>query len=136
MGFAQHRPGLHRLTLTQNPLTAAPAPEEESSASGLAQTLFLGSLFGLWYLFNIWFNIYNKQVLKTFPHPLTITAFQFLVGGLVACATWVLGLHKKPEATVETVCVCVWGLGGRGGETLRLCGLGMPRMSWCRGSGE
>jgi solute carrier family 35 protein E1 len=26
------------------------------------KTLWLGSLFGLWYLFNIYFNIYNKQV--------------------------------------------------------------------------
>lgn len=29
--------------------------------SELAATLKLGSLFGLWYLFNIYFNIYNKQ---------------------------------------------------------------------------
>lgn len=28
----------------------------------LHQTLLLGSFFGLWYLFNIYFNIYNKQV--------------------------------------------------------------------------
>lgn len=30
--------------------------------SKLGETLVLGSLFGLWYLFNIYFNIYNKQV--------------------------------------------------------------------------
>jgi len=38
---------------------AAPTAEE---GGGLMKTLWLGSLFGLWYLFNIYFNIYNKQV--------------------------------------------------------------------------
>ncbi|KAL9314119.1 hypothetical protein ACSQ67_019571 [Phaseolus vulgaris] len=36
------------------------APAENSQ---LLKTLQLGALFGLWYLFNIYFNIYNKQVL-------------------------------------------------------------------------
>ncbi|RZR76990.1 hypothetical protein BHM03_00001921 [Ensete ventricosum] len=37
---------------------------DKAAAPGgdLLQTLLLGSLFGLWYLFNIYFNIYNKQV--------------------------------------------------------------------------
>jgi solute carrier family 35, member E1 len=39
---------------------AAAAGEEGSG--GLSKTLQLGALFGLWYLFNIYFNIYNKQV--------------------------------------------------------------------------
>ena len=34
----------------------------EEAGGGLAKTLQLGALFGLWYLFNIYFNIYNKQV--------------------------------------------------------------------------
>lgn len=38
---------------------AAPKAEE---GGGLVKTLWLGSLFALWYLFNIYFNIYNKQV--------------------------------------------------------------------------
>ena len=38
---------------------AAPSAEE---GGGFMKTLWLGSLFGLWYLFNIYFNIYNKQV--------------------------------------------------------------------------
>lgn len=36
--------------------------DDEASKSKLKDTLVLGSLFGLWYLFNIYFNIYNKQV--------------------------------------------------------------------------
>ncbi|KAI8527830.1 hypothetical protein RHMOL_Rhmol12G0104600 [Rhododendron molle] len=35
--------------------------EEDAKASSLSKTLELGSLFGLWFLCNIYFNIYNKQ---------------------------------------------------------------------------
>jgi solute carrier family 35 protein E1 len=35
---------------------------ESAESSGLSKTVELGALFGLWYLFNIYFNIYNKQV--------------------------------------------------------------------------
>ncbi|THU64425.1 hypothetical protein C4D60_Mb01t26320 [Musa balbisiana] len=37
------------------------AASKDAGGGGLLQTLQLGSLFGLWYLFNIYFNIYNKQ---------------------------------------------------------------------------
>jgi solute carrier family 35 protein E1 len=47
---------------------------------------------------------YNKQVLKAFPYPVTITAFQFLIGSLLSCLMWLVGLHKKPEGNfVENV---------------------------------
>ena len=44
--------------------TAVPdsAGEDASAGGNLRKTLELGLLFGLWYLFNIYFNIYNKQV--------------------------------------------------------------------------
>ena len=35
---------------------------EAPPAESLTKTLQLGALFGMWYLFNIYFNIYNKQV--------------------------------------------------------------------------
>lgn len=46
-------------------------------ASQWTKTLQLGSLFGLWYLFNIYFNIYNKQVQthpRLRPHSLQFRA--------------------------------------------------------------
>jgi solute carrier family 35 protein E1 len=73
-----------------------PAATSEAKAAKLAETLQLGALFGLWYMFNICFNIYNKQVLKVFPYPITITSLQFAVGGVIALATWATGLHKRP----------------------------------------
>ncbi|KAK1407232.1 hypothetical protein QVD17_38846 [Tagetes erecta] len=69
------------------------APEK----SKLLETLLLGSLFGLWYLFNIYFNIYNKQVLKVFPSPITMTTIQFAVGSVIVFLMWTLNLHKRPK---------------------------------------
>ncbi|XP_010248507.1 PREDICTED: triose phosphate/phosphate translocator, non-green plastid, chloroplastic-like [Nelumbo nucifera] len=70
---------------------------DESAKSNSIQTLVLGTLFGLWYLFNIYFNIYNKQVLKVFPFPVTITTFQFAVGTVLVIFMWTFNLYKRPK---------------------------------------
>ncbi|KAI3763148.1 hypothetical protein L1987_53598 [Smallanthus sonchifolius] len=72
----------------------AAAAVEETKA---AETLVLGLLFGLWYLFNIYFNIYNKQVLEVLPNPVTMTAVQLAVGTFIIFMTWALNLHKWPN---------------------------------------
>ncbi len=36
----------------------------------------LGALFASWYAANIAFNLYNKQVLKVFAYPITVTQVQ------------------------------------------------------------
>ncbi|KAL8097946.1 phosphoenolpyruvate/phosphate translocator 1, chloroplastic-like [Apium graveolens] len=73
--------------------------DDEASKSKLKDTLVLGSLFGLWYLFNIYFNIYNKQVLKVFPYPVTVTAVQFAVGTVLVLFMWTTNLYKRPKIT-------------------------------------
>ncbi|KAK3121542.1 hypothetical protein QOZ80_8BG0655780 [Eleusine coracana subsp. coracana] len=73
---------------------AAKAKEE---GGGFMQTLQLGVGFALWYLFNIYFNIYNKQVLKVFPYPINITEIQFAVGSVVAVFMWITGILKRPK---------------------------------------
>ncbi|CAN0890324.1 Triose phosphate/phosphate translocator, non-green plastid, chloroplastic [Linum grandiflorum] len=70
---------------------------EENKAAALTKTLVLGSLFGLWYLFNIYFNIYNKQVLKVYPNPITVTAVQFAVGTVLVTFMWTFNLYKRPK---------------------------------------
>lgn len=52
------------------------AKEEEG---GFLRTLQLGSLFGLWYLFNIYFNLYNKQVRGM---PVSFLLIQFLISSM------------------------------------------------------
>ena len=53
-----------RLVASASAASSGKPPEEagEEGGSALAKTLQLGVFFGLWYLFNIYFNIYNKQV--------------------------------------------------------------------------
>ncbi|KAI4341396.1 hypothetical protein MLD38_026126 [Melastoma candidum] len=70
---------------------------EEKAAGGLGKTFELGLLFGLWYLFNIYFNIYNKQVLKAFHYPATITLVQFAVGSVLVILMWTFNLYKRPN---------------------------------------
>nr|GEV21756.1 triose phosphate/phosphate translocator, non-green plastid, chloroplastic-like [Tanacetum cinerariifolium] len=66
-------------------------------SNGVADTVVLGLLFAVWYLTNIYFNIYNKQVLQVFPHPLTMTAAQLAVGTFIIFLTSALNLHKWPN---------------------------------------
>ncbi|XP_006338579.1 phosphoenolpyruvate/phosphate translocator 2, chloroplastic-like [Solanum tuberosum] len=61
------------------------------------QTLQLGAMFGIWYLLNICYNIYNKQVLKVFPFPATVTASQFGCGTLLILFMWGFRLHPIPK---------------------------------------
>lgn len=81
---------------TSVPESAGDSADESSS---LLKTLQLGSLFGLWYLFNIYFNIYNKQVLKACHFPVTVTVVQFAVGTVLVTFMWALNLYKRPKIT-------------------------------------
>lgn len=48
---------------------ATPVPEnigDTNGTSGLATSLQLGAMFAIWYLLNIYFNIFNKQVIHPF----------------------------------------------------------------------
>ncbi|XWS60741.1 hypothetical protein CRYUN_Cryun07bG0061800 [Craigia yunnanensis] len=79
--------------------TAVESADEGKKSSSLAKTLELGLLFGLWYLFNIYFNIYNKQVLKVFHYPVTVTVIQFAVGTVLVALMWTFNLYKRPKIT-------------------------------------
>ncbi|KAK3236002.1 holo-[acyl-carrier-protein] synthase [Cymbomonas tetramitiformis] len=76
---------------------ASPAPEEKS----FADTALLGAFFAGWYGFNIYFNIYNKQVLSVFPFPWTCTNFQFAVGIMITTVMWATRLHKFPKVNAD-----------------------------------
>ncbi|XP_064979065.1 phosphoenolpyruvate/phosphate translocator 1, chloroplastic-like [Musa acuminata AAA Group] len=80
---------------------SASAGDGATVSGGILQTVQLGSLFGLWYLFNIYFNIYNKQVLKVFQFPLTITTVQFAVGTCLVLFMWTTNLYKRPKISAS-----------------------------------
>ncbi|EOY02454.1 Phosphoenolpyruvate/phosphate translocator 2 isoform 2 [Theobroma cacao] len=81
---------------------AASVPEnkgETKDSSGLSGTLQLGAMFAIWYLLNIYFNISNKQVLKVYTFPATVTAFQLGCGTLMILIMWASNLYHRPKLT-------------------------------------
>ncbi|GLC40869.1 holo-[acyl-carrier-protein] synthase [Pleodorina starrii] len=82
---------------------AVPSSESEGGQSELVSTLILGGMFAAWYAANIAFNLYNKQVLKVFAYPITVTQVQFLVGSAITLLSWATGLLKAPKITAATV---------------------------------
>jgi len=99
-GFRHHTT---TCSATSNPTAAASAAADGSEQGSSSKYLVLGALFAGWYLFNIWFNIFNKQVLKVFPFPITCTNLQFVVGSVLALLMWGLRLHKAPQVNKEVL---------------------------------
>ncbi|XP_047310378.1 phosphoenolpyruvate/phosphate translocator 2, chloroplastic [Impatiens glandulifera] len=79
--------------------------DESTNPRDLVRTLQLIIMFIVWYLLNIYFNIYNKQVLKVYPFPATVTAFQFGCGTVLILLMWGLKLHPIPKLTKSQVSV-------------------------------
>ncbi|CAA6671452.1 unnamed protein product [Spirodela intermedia] len=79
----------------------------KSAGGSLMKTLYVGVLVALWYLFNIYFNIYNKQVLKVYPYPVTITTAQFAVGTVFVLFSWATNIIKRPKITSSQLLVMV-----------------------------
>eukprot|EP01040_Poterioochromonas_malhamensis_P006677 gene6677-7194_t len=81
---------------------ASSAKIDESKKDGLADKLKIGALFGLWYVLNIGYNIYNKKVLNLVPKlTYTVAFLQLLIGWFYLLPVWSLGLRAAPELTSE-----------------------------------
>ncbi|KAF6988509.1 hypothetical protein CFC21_006034 [Triticum aestivum] len=82
---------------------ASPSAEGDAKpeAAGIPRTLQLGAMILVWYLLNIYFNIYNKLVLKAVPFPYTITTFQFASGSFFITLMWLFNLHPKPRLSLQ-----------------------------------
>lgn len=76
---------------------AKAAEAEEPKSGGLAETLTVATYFALWYLFNIGYNIYNKQSLNALDFPWTIATLQMATGILYFVPLWLLGIRKAPK---------------------------------------
>ncbi|KAM0851962.1 hypothetical protein ACQ4PT_052089 [Festuca glaucescens] len=98
--LSARRPARTRTALAAAAATTAElAPAATSDSGGIAGAVQLGAMIVAWYLLNIYFNIYNKQVLQALPFPLpyTITAFQLGFGSLVILFMWAARLHPLPN---------------------------------------
>jgi solute carrier family 35 protein E1 len=70
---------------------------DEKESGGLMETLQVAMYFALWYLFNIAYNIYNKQSLNALDYPWTIATIQMATGVLYFVPLWLLGIRKAPK---------------------------------------
>lgn len=78
----------------------AVAPKEEPK-NGLGDTLEIGTYFALWYLFNIGYNIYNKQALNALAYPWTIATLQMATGIAYFVPLWLVGARKAPKLSAS-----------------------------------
>ena len=67
------------------------------------ETLQIGTYFALWYLFNIGYNIYNKQALNVLDYPWTVATIQMATGVAYFVPMWILGLRKAPKLTLSEI---------------------------------
>ena len=74
---------------------------KDDSKGGFMQTFTTASYFGLWYLFNIAYNIYNKQALNALDYPWTIATIQMAAGLFYFVPLWLSGLRKAPKLSVS-----------------------------------
>lgn len=81
--------------------SAAAAEADAPKVSPLVDSLVTGSYFALWYLFNIGYNIYNKQALNVLDYPWTIAAIQMATGIAYFVPLWILGLRKAPKLSFD-----------------------------------
>lgn len=82
---------------------AAAAAGGGEQEQGLKISFGLAVLFAGWYGANIYFNIYQKQILREFPFPLASTNIQFAIGSVLALIFWKTGVVPKPRVDVATL---------------------------------
>ncbi|KAE9620128.1 hypothetical protein Lal_00040295 [Lupinus albus] len=97
--FLISTPKIASFTLHASSVPDSKSDEPIKPTTTLIHNLHLGAMFGTWYLLNIYFNIFNKQVLKVYPFPATVTAFQFGFATLMINLIWTLNLHPRPNIT-------------------------------------
>ena len=82
-------------------MSSAASKDADAAGGGLAETLQIGTYFALWYLFNIAYNIYNKQALNVLSYPWTIATIQMATGILYFVPMWLLKLRKAPKLSMS-----------------------------------
>jgi solute carrier family 35 protein E1 len=73
----------------------------------LVKNAFLVLSFLLWYGGNISFNIYNKQLLRSFAHPATVSTLYLGVGAVLGWLSWRLGLVRQPAFSRAQLVACL-----------------------------
>ncbi|KAL3526407.1 hypothetical protein ACH5RR_011063 [Cinchona calisaya] len=104
---------------------------ESAKSNEFVKTLQLAAMFPVWYSLNIYFNIFNKQVLKVFPYPATVSTFQFGCGTVLVLLMWALNLHQKPKLNrSQFEAILLLALGHTVGNLLTNISLGKVAVSF------
>lgn len=77
--------------------------EEPSEPAGWKRTARLTTLFFLWYVLNVGYNIGNKRVLNALPVPWTAATVELFFGFPYVAMLWLTGLRKSPKLSVDNV---------------------------------
>lgn len=76
---------------------------DEPIEGSLKRTLKLFTLFTLWYVLNVGYNIGNKSVLNALPIPWTVATVELFFGFPYVAMLWLTGLRKTPKLSKDNV---------------------------------
>lgn len=79
------------------------ADADAIEGDGLKRKLRLASLFFLWYVLNVGYNIGNKRVLNALPIPWTAATVELFFGFPYVAFLWTTGLRKRPKLSTSDV---------------------------------
>jgi len=104
---------------------------ESAKGSGLFDKVKLPLFVGLWYFFNIQYNLVNKQVLNIFPAVWATAWWQLAAGIPIAGVMWLTGLLKVPKLTKEELKTLLpIGASHAAGQILTVASLGAVAVSF------
>lgn len=82
-------------------MTVAAEGNTEAAKPKEGNPMLLGLYIGLWYIFNIGYNIYNKKALISYPYPWACALWQMAFGWFIFVPLWVFGIRKAPKLSME-----------------------------------
>lgn len=105
ISFSHDFPEQKRSNVSKITMVAREEPSAIQPASNLSlpssNTLQVGFLFFLWYVFNIIFNLMNKTVLNAWSNPWILSTVQLGVGSIMVLTQWALRLQKRPNISFK-----------------------------------
>jgi len=110
--------------------TKDPAAEEEKKG-GLPPALKLPIFVGLWYFFNVQYNIQNKMLLQAFKASWAVSWLQLAAGIPICFLMWATGFVKKPNVTMDDIMkLAPSGAAFAAGQVMTVASLGSVAVSF------
>ncbi|CAE8622763.1 unnamed protein product [Polarella glacialis] len=82
-------------------VTAAASSEPAKKEKSFMDNFGVFIYFGLWYILNIGYNIYNKQSLIVYPFPWACALWQMAFGWCIFVPLWLLRIQKVPKLSMK-----------------------------------